>query len=201
MLNTMRATLRSWRGHVVSRLRLFTIFARRPAIISSIPLEKSVHRMQAGVTARRHAADPLEVAREVTLIGEPHSSSHLNGGDPRLQQGASAFDPQSNLVCVRRQANISGERPQQVKATQLREGCELFQTHGHVEMSIEMIPHTLDRAQSPRITCGTRRTDARGPLSDHLGALRQAVELAVTLVGPRAPSHDEILTNHDCERR
>jgi hypothetical protein len=84
-----------------------------------------------------------------------------------------------------------------VKATQLREGCELFETHGLVEMSIEMIAHTLDRVPSPRITCRAGRTGARGSLRDHVSALRQAVEPAVTLVGRGAPSHDEVLTNHD----
>jgi hypothetical protein len=88
-----------------------------------------------------------------------------------------------------------------VKATQLREGCKVFETHGLVKMSIEMIAHTLDRVPSPRITCRAGRTGARGSLSDHVSALRQAVEPGVTLVGWGAPSLDEVLTNHDRECR
>jgi hypothetical protein len=157
--------------------------------------------MQAGVTARCHIADPLEVPRKVALIGKPDSRSHLGGADTRSQQGASVLDPQPHLVRVRRQTGVPCECAQEVKAAQLRHRCKLFETDRLVEVSIEMMPYALERAPSPRIACRAWRTGARGFPSNHLSASRRALEPHVRLGGQSVPSHNEVLTNHDYECR
>jgi hypothetical protein len=66
--------------------------------------------MHVRVLPGRDAPDPLEVAREMTLIGEADLDSSFRGRNAGAQQDAGSLDAQLQLVGVRGNARMERER-------------------------------------------------------------------------------------------
>src|ERR1700692_4988374 len=103
--------------------------------------------MHARVLAGCDAPDPLEVAGEMTLIGEADLSRGLRGRNTGAQQDAGTLDAQLQLVGVRGNAGMECERAHQVKAAQSRQGHELVETDRFVESVVQIKLRALDRAR------------------------------------------------------
>src|SRR5260221_397380 len=105
-------------------------------------------RMHVRVLPGRDAPDPLEVAREMTLIGEADLDGSLRGRNAGAQQDAGTLDAQLQLVGVWGNACMERERAHQVKAAQSRQGHELVETDRFVESVVQIKLRALDRARS-----------------------------------------------------
>ena len=104
-------------------------------------------RMHVRVLPGRDAPDPLEVAREMTLIGEAYLGSSFRGRNAGAQQDAGTLDAQLQLVGVRGNARMERERAHQVKAAQRRQSNELVETDRFVEVVVQIMLRALDRAR------------------------------------------------------
>ena len=93
------------------------------------------------------APDPLEVAREMTLVGEAYLGSSFRGRNAGAQQDAGTVDAQLQLVGVRGNARMERERAHQVKAAQSGQGHELVEADRFVEFVVQIKLRALDRTR------------------------------------------------------
>ena len=103
--------------------------------------------MHACILAGRDTPYPLEVAGEMTLIGETDLSGGIRRGGAGAQQGASPLDAQLQLVGVRRNPRMERERPHQVKAAEPRQCGEFVETDRLVEILVQVLLGALDCAR------------------------------------------------------
>src|SRR5882724_8129477 len=103
--------------------------------------------LHARILGGRNVPDPLEVPREMTLIGEPDLSSGLRGRNAGAQQDAGTLDAQLQLVGVWGNPCMECERAHQVKAAQPRQCNELVETDQFVEVVVQITPRALDRVR------------------------------------------------------
>lgn len=100
--------------------------------------------MHARELAGRDVPDPLEVPREMALIGEANLTSRLRCRNAGAQQDAGTFDAHLQLVGVWGNPCMACERAHQVKAAQRRQCNKFIDADRFVEVIVQILLRALD---------------------------------------------------------
>src|SRR5688500_18916847 len=103
--------------------------------------------LQADVAARRQAEMRLEVAREMTLVGEAGASSRLCQACARRQQALRPCDTLRHQIAVRRAAEGGAERARQGVAVEAGGLLELGRGDRGVGAFLQQLAGALGRGE------------------------------------------------------
>jgi len=102
--------------------------------------------MHAGIPAGCDVPHPLEVPREMTLVGKSDLSGRLRRSRAGPEQDAGTLDAKLQLIGVWGNPRMERERAHQVKTAQRRQCNEFVETDQFVEVVVQIMLRALDRA-------------------------------------------------------